>query len=164
LRLGAEEVTCVYRRTEKEMPGGRKDRKMAKEEGAKYRLLTQPVKFIAGENGHLAAMECIEMKLGEPDAKGRRKPVPVEGSNFTLPVDTAIKALGYWPDPLIGKTTQGLEVHDYGLITVTDKDSGATTRDGVFAAGDGVTGADLVVTAMIGGRKAAMAIDEYLGS
>ena len=164
LRMGAEEVTCVYRRTEKEMPGGRKDRKMAKEEGARYRFLTQPVKFIAGEDGRLAAIECIEMKLGEPDAKGRRKPVPVEGSNFSIAVDTAIKALGYWPDPLIGKSTPGLEVHDYGLITVTDKETGATTRPGVFAAGDGVTGADLVVTAMVGGRKAAAAISEFLGS
>ena len=164
LRLGAEEVTCVYRRTEKEMPGGRKDRKMAKEEGAKYRFLTQPVKFIVGEDGHLTAIECIEMKLGEPDAKGRRKPIPVEGSNFSIAVDTAIKALGYWPDPVIGKTTPGLEVHDYGLITVTDKETGATTRPGVYAAGDGVTGADLVVTAMIGGRKAAAAISEYLNS
>lgn len=162
LRLGAEEVTCLYRRTEKEMPGGRKDRKMAKEEGAKYRFLTQPVKFIAAEDGHLTAVECIEMRLGDPDAKGRRKPVPVEGSNFSIAVDTAIKALGYWPDPVIGKTTPGLDVHDYGLITVTDKETGATTRPGVFAAGDGVTGADLVVTAMIGGRKAAAAIGEYL--
>jgi len=164
LRLGAEEVTCVYRRTEKEMPGGRKDRKMAKEEGAKYRFLTQPVKFIAGEDGRLTAIECIEMKLGEQDAKGRRKPVPVEGSNFSIAVDTAIKALGYWPDPVIGKTTPGLEVHAWGLITVTDKETGATTREGIFAAGDGVTGADLVVTAMVGGRKAAAAIDEYLKS
>ena len=162
LRLGAEEVTCLYRRTEKEMPGGKKDRQMAKEEGAKYRFLTQPVKFIADGDGRLAAIECIEMRLGEPDAKGRRKPVPVEGSNFSIAVDTAIKALGYWPDPVIGKTTSGLETHDYGLISVVDKETGVTTRPGVFAAGDGVTGPDLVVTAMVGGRKAAAAIDEYL--
>jgi glutamate synthase (NADPH/NADH) small chain len=162
LRLGAEDVTCLYRRTEKEMPGGKKDRQMAKEEGAKYRFLTQPVKFIAGEDGHLAAIECIEMRLGEPDARGRRKPVPVEGSNFSIAVDTAIKALGYWPDPLIGKTTPGLETHDYGLLSVVDKETYATTRAGVFAAGDGVTGPDLVVTAMVGGRKAARAIGEYL--
>jgi glutamate synthase (NADPH/NADH) small chain len=162
LRLGAEEVTCLYRRTEKEMPGGKKDRQMAKEEGAKYRFLTQPVKFIAGEDGRLAAVECIEMKLGEPDAKGRRKPVPVEGSNFSIAVDTAIKALGYWPDPIIGKTTPGLETHDYGLVSVVDKETYATTREGVFAAGDGVTGPDLVVTAMVGGRKAARTIGEYL--
>jgi glutamate synthase (NADPH/NADH) small chain len=162
LRLGAEEVTCLYRRTEKEMPGGKKDRYMAREEGAKYRFLTQPVKFIAGEDGHLAALECIEMRLGEPDAKGRRKPIPVEGSNFSIAVDTAIKALGYWPDPVIGKTTPGLETHDYGLVSVVDKETGATTREGVFAAGDVVSGPDLVVTAMVGGKKAALAIDEYL--
>jgi glutamate synthase (NADPH/NADH) small chain len=164
LRMGAEEVTCAYRRTEKEMPGGRKDRKMAKEEGARYRFLTQPVKFIAGEDGKLAAIECIEMKLGEPDAKGRRKPVPVEGSNFSIAVDTAIKALGYWPDPVLGETTPGLEVHDWGMITVTDREAGATTRAGVYSGGDVVTGPDLVVTAMVGGRKAAKAMDEYLKS
>jgi glutamate synthase (NADPH) small chain len=162
IRLGAEDVTCIYRRTEKEMPGAKKDRQLAKEEGAKYKFLTQPVKFIAGPDGRLAAIECIEMKLGEPDAKGRRKPVPIEGSNFSIAVDTAIKALGYWPDPVISETTPGLETHDYGLITVIDKETGATSREGVFAAGDGVTGPDLVATAMVGGRKAAKAIDEYL--
>jgi len=104
------------------------------------------------------------MKLGEPDAKGRRKPVPIEGSNFSIAVDTAIKALGYWPDKVIGETTPGLETHDYGLITLTDRETGATTRPGVFAAGDAVTGPDLVVTAMVGGRKAAKAINHYLSS
>jgi glutamate synthase (NADPH/NADH) small chain len=163
LRLGAEEVTCLYRRTEKEMPGGKKDRKFAREEGAKYRFLTQPVKFIAGENGKLVAVECLEMKLGEPDAKGRRKPVAIEGSNFSVACDTAILALGYWPDPIIGKTTPNLEIHDWGLVTA-DKLTGATSRPGVFSGGDCVTGPDLVVTAMVGGRKAAWAIDEYLKS
>ncbi len=162
LRLGAEEVTCLYRRTEKEMPGGRKDRQMARDEGAKYRFLTQPVKFIAGEDGRLAAVECIEMVLGEPDAKGRRKPVPVEGSNFSVACDTAILALGYWPDPIISKTTPNLETHDWGLISVRDKENGTTSRPGVFSGGDCVTGPDLVVTAMVAGRKAALAIDEYL--
>ncbi len=164
LRLGCEEVTCLYRRTEKEMPGGKKDRKMAKDEGAKYRFLTQPVKFIAGEDGKLAAVECIEMKLGEPDEKGRRRPVPVEGSNFSIACDTAILALGYWPDPIIGKTTPDLETHNWGLIKVIDKETGQTSREGVFSAGDCVTGPDLVVTAMRGGRKAAKAIDAYLRS
>ena len=164
LRLGCEEVTCLYRRTEKEMPGGKKDRKMAKEEGAKYRFLTQPVKFIAGEDGKLAAVECIEMKLGEPDEKGRRRPVPVEGSNFSIACDTAILALGYWPDPIIGKTTPDLETYNWGLIKVLDKETGQTSREGIFAAGDCATGPDLVVTAMRGGRKAAKAIDAYLRS
>jgi len=164
LRLGCEEVTCLYRRTEKEMPGGKKDRQMAKDEGAKYRFLTQPVKFIAGEDGKLAAVECIEMKLGEPDEKGRRRPVPVEGSNFSIACDTAILALGYWPDPIIGKTTPDLETYNWGLIKVLDKETGQTSREGIFAAGDCATGPDLVVTAMRGGRKAAKAIDAYLRS
>jgi glutamate synthase (NADPH/NADH) small chain len=162
LRLGAAEVTCVYRRTEHEMPGGKKDRKMAREEGAKYRFLTQPVRFIAGEDGHLAAVECIEMVLGEPDSSGRRRPVPVPDSNFSVACDTAILALGYWPDPIISKTTPELDTHDWGLVTVTDKETGATSRPGVYSAGDCVTGPDLVVTAMVGGRKAGFAIDEYL--
>ena len=161
LRLGAEEVTCLYRRTETEMPGGYKDRRMAREERANYRFLVQPVKFIAGEDGNLAGVECIEMKLGEPDAKGRRKPVPVEGSNIIVECDTAILALGYWPDPIIGKTTSELDTHDWGLITVCSR-TGATSRDGVFSGGDCVTGPDLVVTAMAAGRKAAWGIDEYL--
>jgi glutamate synthase (NADPH/NADH) small chain len=104
------------------------------------------------------------MKLGEPDAKGRRKPIPIEGSNFSIAMDTAIKALGYWPDPIIGESTPGLETHDWGLISVVDKETGATSREGVFAGGDDVTGPDLVVTAMVAGRKAAKAIDEYLKS
>ena len=162
LRLGADEVTCLYRRTEKEMPGGLKDRMMAREEGAKYRFLTQPVKFIAGDDGRLAAVECIEMVLGEPDAKGRRRPVAVPDSNFSVACDTAILALGYWPDPILGKTTPELETHDWGLITVADKQTGATSRPGVFSGGDCVTGPDIVVTAMVAGRKAAEAIDKYL--
>jgi glutamate synthase (NADPH/NADH) small chain len=143
------------------MPGGKKDRQMAKDEGAIYRFLTQPIKFIAGEDGKLAAIECIQMKLGEPDKKGRRKPVPVEGSNFLVECDTAVLALGYWPDPVIGKTTPDLETHDWGLISA-DKATGSTSRSGVFSGGDCVTGPDLVVTAMVVGRKAAWAIDAYL--
>ncbi len=162
LRLGAEEVTCLYRRTEREMPGGKKDRQMAKDERAKYRFLVQPVKFVAGDDGQLAYVECLEMKLGEPDAKGRRKPVIVEDSNFLVEADTAVKALGYWPDPILGKTTPDMETHDWGLITVSNKETGATSRKGVFAAGDVVTGPDLVVTAMVAGQKVAYAIDDYL--
>jgi glutamate synthase (NADPH/NADH) small chain len=163
LRMGAEQVFCLYRRTEKEMPGGRKDRQLAREEGAQYQFLTQPVKFMAGEDGRLAQIECIRMQLGEPDAKGRRKPVPMEGTNFIVEADTAILALGYWPDPIIGETTSGLETRNWGLIVV-DKATGATSREGVYAGGDDVTGPDLVVTAMAAGRKAAASIDKYLRS
>ena len=159
--MGADEVTCLYRRTEKEMPGGRKDRQLAREEGAQYQFLTQPVRFIAGEDGTLAQIECIRMQLGEPDAKGRRRPVPIEGTNFIVEADTAILALGYWPDPIIGETTPDLKTQKYGLI-VADRATGATSRPGVFAGGDDVTGPDLVVTAMVAGRKAAAGIDAYL--
>jgi glutamate synthase (NADPH) small chain len=161
LRLGAEEVTCLYRRTIKEMPGGVHDRELALEEGANYQFLTQPIQFIAGEDGHLARIECVRMELGEPDASGRRRPVPVEGSNFIVEADTAILALGYWPDPIIGKTTPDLETHKWGLI-IADHETGATSRPGVFAGGDAVTGPDLVVTAMVAGRKAAASIDDFL--
>ena len=141
LRMGAEEVTCLYRRTEKEMPGGPKDRQLAREEGAQYQFLTQPIRFIADENGSLAQIECIRMVLGEPDAKGRRKPVPVEDSNFIVEADTAILALGYWPDPIIGDTTPGLKTRNWGLIVI-DPETGATSRPGVFAGGDGVNWKD----------------------
>jgi glutamate synthase (NADPH/NADH) small chain len=162
LRLGAEEVTCLYRRTENEMPGGKKDRQMAQEEGARYRFLTQPVKFIAGPYGQLAAVECLEMELGEPDDSGRRRPVPVEGSNFTVAADTAILALGYWPDPVIGETTPALETYNWGLIKLVDEETGATTREGVFAGGDCVTGPSIVGEAMAAGRRAARSINVYL--
>jgi glutamate synthase (NADPH/NADH) small chain len=161
LRLGAREVTCLYRRTEREMPGGRHDREMAKEEGAHYEFLTQPVRFIAGESGRLEKVECIRMELGEPDKSGRRRPVPIEGTNFIVEADTAVLALGYWPDPVIGETTPGLETRNWGLI-VTDRATGQTSRQGVYAGGDVVTGPELVVTAMVAGRKSAAAIDEYL--
>ncbi len=161
VRLGAKEVVCVYRRTEAEMPGNERDRTFAKEEGVQFRWLTQPIRFIGDENGHVVAMECIKMELGEPDESGRRRPVPIEGSNFTMPVDTVVLALGYWPDPLLGETTPGLETHDWGLITI-DEDTGSTTREGVFAGGDDVLGPDLVVTAVAQGRTAAQAMHEYL--
>ena len=162
VRRGIENVTCLYRRTEAEMPGSAKDRKLAKQEGAKYKFLHQPVKFIAGEDGKLAAVECVEMELGEPDDSGRRRPIAIEGSNFSVPATTAVKALGYWPDEIIGKTTPNYEVDKWGLTKVTNKETGQTSRENIFAGGDGVTGPDLVVTAMVAGRKSARAIDEYL--
>ncbi len=161
LRMKAKEVTCVYRRTEAEMPGGVKDRHLAREEGAKFEFLTAPTKFIAGEDGKLKAMECIRMRLGEPDKSGRRRPIPIEGSEFVMEVDLVVLALGYWPDPLIGKTTPGLETHKWGLIKA-DPETGATSLEGVYAGGDNVTGPDLVVTAAAAGRTAAEAMDRYL--
>lgn len=161
IRLGAEEVTCLYRRTEAEMPGGKKDRKLAKEEGAQYRFLTQPVRYIAGPDGMVSAVECLQCELGEADESGRRRPVPIEGSNFTVEADTVILAIGYWPDPLLGETTPDLETRKWGLI-VADPQTGATSRKGVFAGGDAVSGPDLVVTAVASGRRAAASIHEYL--
>jgi glutamate synthase (NADPH/NADH) small chain len=161
LRMGAEEVTCLYRRTEEEMPGGKKDRQLAREEGAKYRFLTQPVRFIPGADGRLSAVECLQCELGEPDDSGRRRPVPIQGSNFTVPATTAILALGYWPDPTIGETTPGLATRKYGLIEA-NPETGETSLPGVFAGGDAVSGPDLVVTAVRGGRRAAASIRRYL--
>jgi glutamate synthase (NADPH/NADH) small chain len=161
LRLGSKEVTCLYRRTEAEMPGNPEDRKLTREEGAKYRFLTQPIRYIEGPDGRVSAVECLQCELGEPDDSGRRRPIPIEGSNFTVPADTVVLALGYWPDETIGKTTPDLETHDWGLITV-NPETMETSREGVFAGGDAVTGPDLVVTAMVAGRTAAKTIDEYL--
>ena len=161
VRLGAREVTCVYRRTEAEMPGNEKDRALAREEGVNFRWLTQPVQLSGDEDGHVTAMKCLRMELGEPDASGRRRPVPIEGSEFALVVDTVILALGYVPDPLIGDTTPGLETHGWGLIAV-DEETGVTSRENVFAGGDAVVGPDLVVTAVAQGRAAAEAMHAYM--
>jgi glutamate synthase (NADPH/NADH) small chain len=161
VRLGAKEVTCVYRRTEAEMPGNEKDRTLAREEGAQFEWLTQPIRFISDDEGLLTGMECRRMELREPDESGRRRPVPVDGSELQFPVDTVILALGYWPDPLIGDSTPGLEAHDGGLFSV-DEESGATSRPGVFAGGDDVVGPGLVVTAVAHGRRAAEAIHKHL--
>jgi glutamate synthase (NADPH/NADH) small chain len=162
VRLGAEDVTCVYRRTEAEMPGNVRDRQMAKEEGVAFRWLTQPLRFVGNDEGRVVAMECIEMQLGEPDESGRRRPIPIEGSEFTMPVETVILALGYWPDPLMGKTTPELETHSWGLITIQDEETGATSRRGVFAGGDIVLGPALVVRAVAHGRRAAEGIHRFL--
>jgi glutamate synthase (NADPH/NADH) small chain len=161
VRLGAEQVICVYRRTEAEMPGNERDRQFAKEEGVEFHWLTQPVRFMGNDAGQIAAMECIRMELGEPDDSGRRRPVPIDGSEFTMEVDTVISALGYWPDPLLGESTPGLETHDWGLITIDDE-SGATSRENVFAGGDDVLGPNLVVTAVAQAKVAAAAMHDYL--
>lgn len=156
-------VIDYYRRTEKEMPGKLEERNNAIEEGVQIEFLVAPVKFIGDENGHVRSMECVRMQLGEPDASGRRRPVPIEGSNLTVPADVVICALGYNADPLIAKATPGLKTDKWSCYIV-DKETGATSLPGVYAGGDNVTGADLVVTAMAAGRRAAVAMDAYLKS
>lgn len=162
LRLGAEEVTCLYRYTEHEIPGRARDRILAIEEGAKYEYQIQPVRLIPGPDGELAWIDCVRIELGEPDEAGQRHPAPVEGSNFIIDVDTAVIAVGYYPDPIITATTPGLKTQKWGMI-IADRETGATSRFGVFTGGDVVTGPDTVVTAMVAGRKAGYTIDAYLG-
>ena len=161
LRLGAE-ATIVYRRTEKELPARAEEVHHALEEGIVFRMLTNPVEVLGDEKGWVRALRCIRMELGEPDASGRRSPVPVAGSEFELPADEVIMALGTSPNPLIASTTKGLETERHGCI-VADAD-GVTTRPGVFAGGDAVTGAATVILAMGAGRRAASAIDAYVKS
>ena len=159
LRLGAD-TTIVYRRTENELPARREEVHHAKEEGVKFAMLTNPVEVLSDEKGWVRAIRCIRMELGEPDESGRRSPVPVPGSEFEIEADTVIMSLGTSPNPLISKTTEGLQTNRKGCI-VADSE-GATTREGVFAGGDAVTGAATVILAMGAGRKAAAAINEYI--
>jgi len=159
LRL-RKEVTLVYRRSELEMPGRKEETENAKEEGVSFQFLTQPVKIIGDESGFAKGLECIKMKLGEPDGSGRRKPIGIENSNFILDIDTVIIAIGQNPNPLLTKTTPELKTKKNGVIIV-DKNY-ATSMAGVFAGGDIITGADTVIQAMGAGKKAAIAIDEYL--
>jgi glutamate synthase (NADPH/NADH) small chain len=157
LRLGADEVTCLYRRTEVEMPGRGKDRKMAQEEGARFQFLTQPIAFHAGADDRLAQIECIRMELGEPDASGRRRPVPKPGSEFDLDCQVVIVAIGNQPNPLVPRTTPDIEVSRHGTIVVDPAD-GRTSKARVYAAGDVVSGAATVIEAMGGGKRAARSI------
>ncbi len=161
VRLGAEEVTIVYRRSAAEMPGTWEDRQQALEEGVRIEYLTAPVRFLGNDAGQVRAMECVRMRLGAPDESGRRRPIPIEGSNFIMNVDTVILAIGFWPDPLIGETTPGLKTHKWGLIVI-DPETCQTSREGIFAGGDAVRGPDLVVDAMADGRRAAEHIHAYL--
>ena len=159
LRLGAE-TTVVYRRTENELPARKEEVHHAKEEGIQFVMLTNPVEIIGNESGWVTAVKCIRMELGEPDASGRRSPVEVPGSEFEIETDTVIMSLGTSPNPLIAKTTAGLETTRRGCLVADE--NGATTRPGVFAGGDAVTGAATVILAMGAGRKAAAAIHEYI--
>ena len=160
MRLGAEHVYIIYRRSEAELPARREEVHHAKEEGIEFMLLNNPVKINGDEKGNVKSIECIKMELGEPDASGRRRPIPVEGSNFELPVDTVIMSLGTSPNPLIRTTTEGLEANKHGCLIADD--NMATTREGVYAGGDAVTGAATVILAMGAGKTAAASIDEYI--
>ena len=159
LRLGAE-TTIVYRRTEKELPARVEEVHHAKEEGIQFAMLTNPVEILGDETGWVKAVRCIRMELGEPDESGRRSPIEVPGSEFEIETDTVIMSLGTSPNPLIAKTTAGLETTRRGCLVADE--NGATTRPGVFAGGDAVTGAATVILAMGAGRKAAAAIHEYI--
>jgi glutamate synthase (NADPH/NADH) small chain len=162
LRLGAEEVICYYRRTEAEMPGNKAERQSAIEEGAKIEYLTAPVEMLDRDgDSNVDAMRMVRMELGEPDKSGRRRPVPIPGSEYIVEVDDVVLAIGYWPDPLLGETTPDLKTHKWGLLVV-DPETGQTSREGVFAGGDNVTGPALVNAAIAAGKKAASAINEYL--
>lgn len=159
-RLGAE-VYIVYRRSEAELPARVEEVHHAKEEGIIFELLTNPVEILEDEKGWVKGMKCVRMELGEADASGRRRSVEIPGSEFTLEVDTVIMSLGTSPNPLIASTTEGLEVNKWGCI-VADEETGLTSKEGVFAGGDAVTGAATVILAMGAGKKAAKAIDDYL--
>ena len=160
-RLGAETVYIVYRRGLEEMPARKEEIHHAMEEGIIFRNLTNPVKINGDENGRVKSMECVEMELGEPDDSGRRRPVVKEGSEFELEVDTVIMSIGTSPNPLIRSTTEGLETNRRGCLIVNEETM-QTTREGVYAGGDAVTGAATVILAMGAGKQAAAAIDEYL--
>ena len=162
LRLGAE-VHIVYRRSEEELPARVEEVHHAKEEGIIFDLLTNPKEILVDENGWVKGMVCVKMELGEPDASGRRRPVEVEGSEFTMDLDTVIMSLGTSPNPLISSTTEGLEVNKWKCI-VAEEDNGKTTKEGVYAGGDAVTGAATVILAMGAGKAGAKGIHEYLSN
>lgn len=160
LRLGAESH-IVYRRSESELPARQEEIHHAKEEGVIFDILTNPVEVLSDENGWVKGIKCVKMELGEADASGRRRPVPIEGSEFVMDVDTVIMSLGTSPNPLISSTTDGLETNKWKCL-IADEETGLTTKEGVYAGGDAVTGAATVILAMGAGKKAAKAIDEYL--
>ena len=160
MRLGAEKVYIVYRRSLEELPARKEEVHHAMEEGIEFLLLNNPVKILSDDNGHVSAMECIKMELGEPDASGRRRPLEIEGSNYELPVDAVIMSIGTSPNPLIRTTTHGLDANKHGCLIVNE--DMLTTKEGVYAGGDAVTGAATVILAMGAGKTAAKSIDEYI--
>jgi len=161
LRLGAEEVWIVYRRSKKEMPARLEEIENAEEEGIKFKFLTTPVKFLGDKSGWITGMECIAMQLGEPDESGRRRPIPIEGSEFVIEVDAVVIAIGQTPNPVIQRTTKGLQTTRWGTIVVNEK-TGKTSRKRVYAGGDVVSGAATVISAMGAGKKAARSIHRSL--
>jgi glutamate synthase (NADPH/NADH) small chain len=161
VRLGADEVHLVYRRSRTELPARAEEAENAEEEGVIFNLLTLPIRLIGDERGWIKEMECLEMTLGEPDASGRRRPIPIEGSNFLMPIDAVVIAIGNSPNPLVPMTTPGLEVNRKGGI-VTDPTTAKTSKAGVWAGGDVVRGAATVISAMGDGRIAAASIHKYL--
>ncbi len=161
MRLGAQKVYIIYRRSLEELPARKEEVEHAMEEGIDFRLLNNPVEILGDDNLMVKGIKCIKMELGEPDASGRRRPVPIKGSEFTLDVDVVIEAIGTSPNPLIKNTTKGLETNSHGCI-ITKGESGETTKEGVYAGGDAVTGAATVILAMGAGKSAAEAIDSYI--
>ena len=163
-RIGAEEVTIVYRRTENELPARLEEIHHAKEEEIQFHLLTSPTEILGDENGWVRGMTCIRMELGEPDDSGRRRPKPIADSEFEMECDCVVMAIGNSPNPLISRTTKGLEVNRHGCLVLSDEEALQTTREGVYAGGDAVTGAATVILAMGAGKTAAESIDRYLQS
>jgi glutamate synthase (NADPH/NADH) small chain len=161
LRLGADEVRIIYRRTRAEMPARIEEIHHAEEEGVQFCLLTAPIRFLGNDDGWVTGMECLRMELGEPDESGRRRPIPIKGSEFKLECDLAVVAIGAGANPLLTTTTPGLELNKRGYI-VADPETGKTSKEGVWAGGDIVTGSATVILAMGAGRKAANSIHEYL--
>jgi glutamate synthase (NADPH/NADH) small chain len=161
LRMGAEEVRIIYRRSHAELPARAEEAENAEEEGVIFNMLTLPVQYIGDEDGWLKEIECLKMELGEPDASGRRRPIEVPNSNFRMKMDAVVCAIGNSPNPLVPATTPGLDTTRHGTL-VADPETGKTTRDRVWAGGDIVTGAATVILAMGAGRKAARSIHEYL--
>lgn len=163
LRLGAERVYIIYRRSRDEMPARAEEAENAEEEGIEFMLLTNPIRFIGNDRGFLEKVECVRQRLSEPDQSGRRRPEPIEGSNFTLDIDTAVIAIGQSPNPIIQQTTEGLQTTRHGTIVV-DEETMQTALPGVYAGGDVVSGAATVISAMGAGKKAAKAIHEHITS
>ncbi|TRO55171.1 dihydropyrimidine dehydrogenase, partial [Candidatus Bathyarchaeota archaeon] len=161
LRLGAEEVYIIYRRGKEELPARHEEVENAEEEGVIFRLLNNPVSFIGNDRRRVTGVECVRMELGEPDKSGRRSPIEIKGSEYVIPVDNVVIAIGQSPNPLIQQTTKGLEVTRYGTI-IADEETMHTNLDGIYAGGDVVSGAATVISAMGAGKKAAAAMIEYL--